>query len=264
MSRSLRRAWVAPTCLLTALGCSPARRGGELPSPPNRVESTIDATPADAASPRAGDAARGASSDRAGARDEGWLVIDAPSVLTELESSGVSLRAMLGGAPGPLDNGALIALPRYASLVRVVEADIRETARADPSAGVSVARSSHRLFDVRWLRSPAARFELVGVVNRLDRAGIIGGCGEVRLIYRLAYTTEVKGSVIASRLPMTLSLEMSALPAAGFGAPCGIAPLRWFPPRGEREGPALARSSSPRKARFSKRSAIPRPSVGWP
>ncbi|MET0592207.1 MAG: hypothetical protein ABW133_05880 [Polyangiaceae bacterium] len=94
-------------------------------------------------------------------------------------------------------------------MVRIVEADLAETARSDPNAGVSVARFSHRLFDARWLRSPAARFELVGVVNRLDRAGIIGGCGEVRLVYRLAYTTEHDGRALTSRLPMTVSVELS-------------------------------------------------------
>jgi hypothetical protein len=65
---------------------------------------------------------------------------------------------MLSGAEGgAVDNGALAKLPRYASLLQVLEADIDEIARADPLAGVSVARSSHRLFDKRWLRSPAAR-----------------------------------------------------------------------------------------------------------
>ena len=46
--------------------------------------------------------------------------------------------------------------------------------------------------DMRWLRSPGARLRLVGVVNRLDRRDFHdlrgeAGCGEMRLIFRLAY-----------------------------------------------------------------------------
>jgi len=124
------------------------------------------------------------------------LVVEDPAVLAALETAGASLGAILSGTTeGPLDNGALAKLPRYVSLAQVLEADIDEIARADPNAGVSVARSSHRLFDKRWLRSPSARFELVGLVNRIDRAGIIGGCGEVRLVYRLAYSVPMNGAV---------------------------------------------------------------------
>ena len=49
-----------------------------------------------------------------------------------------------------------------------------------------------RVMDMRWLKTDAARFRLVGVVNRLDRRDFHAlrgdkGCGEVRFIYRLAY-----------------------------------------------------------------------------
>jgi hypothetical protein len=245
MSRPLRRAWVAWGCALTTLACAGPRRGGESALRPSHQESSFEVPRT--APQNVVDAASGSTS-RSDAdeleMDQGWLSVDAPAVLTALESNGVGLGAMLGGAVGSIDNGALMALPSYASLVRVLEADIAEIARADPRAGVSVARSSHRLFDVRWLRSPAARFELIGVVNRLDRAGIIGGCGEIRLIYRLAYTTELKGGTIGSRLPMTLSLELHALgggAAPAIDPPCRGAALRWFPLKGERDGPALAR-----------------------
>jgi len=248
MSPSLRRAWVGWGCTLAALACTAPRHGGEAGLEPNREPSPSDAMQAVAPLPQAVDAAKSVSTGRGQGDDleaeEGRLSVDTPSVLTALEANGVSLGAMLGGTVGPFDNSGLIELPRYASLVRILEADIAEIARADPNAGVSVARFSHRLFDVRWLHSPAARFELVGVVNRLDRAGIIGGCGEIRLIYRLAYTTEMKGGPIASRLPMTLSLELNARggrPAPTSESPCRVAALRWFAPKAEREGAALAR-----------------------
>jgi hypothetical protein len=172
-------------------------------------------------------------------------------------------------------------------LLQVLESDIAEMARADPNAGVSVARSSHRLFDVRWLRSPSARFELVGVVNRLDRAGIIGGCGEVRLVYRLAYAAQVNHGVIASRLPMTLSIELTARPdraptdSTGGGAgsespataPCSGAALRWFPPLADRSGARLAEwlfsergplFAAQRAPASIRRVAVNMQSVRWP
>lgn len=211
------------------------------------------------------------------ARDEvGLLLVEDPAVLAVLEGSGASLGAMLGGAPEePLDNGALAKLPRYVSLLQVLEADLDEVARADPHAGVSVARSSHRLFDKRWLRSSSARFELVGLVNRLDRAGIIGGCGEVRLVYRLAYTARVNRDVISSRLPMTLGLELAtrAEPTAAADSSCRSAARRWFPPRAEREGSRLAHwllseqgaLSAAQRAPFAiRRVAVNLQSVRWP
>lgn len=183
------------------------------------------------------------------------LFVDDPKVLAALEEGGASLGAVLAGTTeGPVDNGVLAKIPRYASLVQVLEADIDEIARSDPRAGVSVARYSHRLFDKRWLRSPSAHFELVGLVNRLDRAGIVGGCGEVRLVYRLGYDLHVNRDAIASRLPMTLSLELAVRPDAAGGDPanverpaspavptCRSAAQRWFPPPPEREGARLAR-----------------------
>ena len=106
-----------------------------------------------------------------GALDDGLLVVDAPAVLTALETSGASLAAMLGGPAGPLDNGAMIALARYASLVRVLEADIGEIARADPKAGVSVARfvpSSLRraLAAVRKRRASSSSASSIGSIAR--------------------------------------------------------------------------------------------------
>lgn len=59
-----------------------------------------------------------------------------------------------------------------------------------------------RHFDERWLSSPFASFQLVAVVNRLDRADFHPDhCGETRLIYRLAYSSPQS----ASTLPFFLS-----------------------------------------------------------
>jgi hypothetical protein len=52
--------------------------------------------------------------------------------------------------------------------VRTIGRDLDGLAAADRHAGVGM-RHLHRLFDRRWLTADATRFELVGVVNRLDR-----------------------------------------------------------------------------------------------
>ncbi len=63
-----------------------------------------------------------------------------------------------------------------------------------------------RRFDNRWFSSDIAFFELIGVINRLDKKDIYGDCGEVRFIYRLAYQ-DANGA--SSRLPLTMNLVMT-------------------------------------------------------
>lgn len=67
-----------------------------------------------------------------------------------------------------------------------------------------------RALDVRWFGSPKASFELAGIVPRFDRQAIIGGCGEVRLIYRLSYRDPISTErVVGSRLPVVLNVVLS-------------------------------------------------------
>ena len=64
---------------------------------------------------------------------------------------------------------------------------------------------SRRLFDANWLKSNFANFELVGIVNRLDRVSFDNSnCGETRFIYRLSYKSKVNNY---SRLPFTLMVK---------------------------------------------------------
>ena len=46
-----------------------------------------------------------------------------------------------------------------------------------------------RYFDARWLGSPYGFFQLIGVINRLDKQDFYSdGCrGDIRFVYRLAY-----------------------------------------------------------------------------
>ena len=169
---------------------------------------------------------------------EPLLLVTDPAVLALVERSGLAFADLVGEpGMGPVDNARLAGTPRYASVADVVAADVALVAKRDPQAGVGVHRYSHRLFDVRWLRATTARFELVAAVNRFDRAPFAeSGCGETRLVYRLAYSTTVKGKPVTSRLPMTIGLEIP-VPAPAGG--CAAAPRRWVPPR-KLEGEALA------------------------
>ncbi|QCK87733.1 hypothetical protein E8L99_19225 [Phreatobacter aquaticus] len=66
-----------------------------------------------------------------------------------------------------------------------------------------------RVFELAWLTSPSARFRLVGLVTRFDRRDFAddpASCGEVRLIYRLAYRIERGGRALASRMPFSVNV----------------------------------------------------------
>jgi hypothetical protein len=89
-----------------------------------------------------------------------------------------------------------------------------------------------RIIDLRWLQSPLASFRLAGVVNRLDRqdfsaAGGESDCGEVRLIYRLAYRFTRGATTYASRLPFNLNVVFQA--PAGDDSSCRDAARAWIP-----------------------------------
>jgi hypothetical protein len=143
--------------------------------------------------------------------------------MAALEQRGLSLGTLLGSTQPLSNNAELSKLSSFALVVQVLEQELERAKREDALAGVDVARYSHRLFDQRFLRSASARFELVGVVNRLDRMLFDStSCGETRLIYRLAYD---HGGDRASRLPMTIGLELKVpRPASG----CKAAAERWL------------------------------------
>ena len=65
-----------------------------------------------------------------------------------------------------------------------------------------------RRLDNRWFESDISFFELIGVVNRLDKKDFYGTCGEIRFVYRLAYKED---SGASSRLPLTLNVVMEPI-----------------------------------------------------
>jgi hypothetical protein len=136
-----------------------------------------------------------------GARADASLAIDDPAQLQALEQRGLGF-ATLAFRSTAASNEALAAATPYRTIVATLSADLHAAQGRDPTLGRTM-RASHRLFDARWLTSPRAHFELVGVVNRLDRAPFTPGfCGETRFVYRLAY----RQGEVYSRLPMTVNL----------------------------------------------------------
>ncbi|MFT5680205.1 MAG: hypothetical protein ACI8RZ_001111 [Myxococcota bacterium] len=153
--------------------------------------------------------------------DDVTVEIVDPLILAELDAGGLGLAALLGAPqppPRPTTAWMTANSPRYqqlavgwgseaetlaARLDRDLVVDHRDATRW-PASNVG------RRLDPRWFSSDKAFFQLIGVINRLDRTDFIGGCGEVRLLYRLAYQTETEAGVtVGSRLPVTVNAVLS-------------------------------------------------------
>jgi hypothetical protein len=188
--------------LLAAAACA----GPRVEAPQVRPSAASGTTSRE--TPAASTATPPAPAARVAAPDAVSIVTDV-ATLKALEDRGFSLGARLGGKPRRTHNRELFELSRYRSLVAALERELDALLAADPLAGVGVHRFSHRAFDRRWLRADTAHFELIAVVNRIDRAPFRPDrCGETRLVYRLAYATTVKGATVSSRLPMTVGFEL--------------------------------------------------------
>jgi len=170
------------------------------------------------------------------------VMVTEEAALAVVARAGGALGTMLDPAtPWDADNASLASRAPWESVARVLEGDVKEVAERDTLAGVGVARYAHRLFDSRWLRAKSARFELVGIIPRLDRRAFFDdACGEIRLVYRLAYGGSASvgqgGMAERSRLPMTVSLELQGAPRAEDGG-CVEAARRWLAPAGLKGAP---------------------------
>ncbi len=136
-------------------------------------------------------------------------IVTDPIALASLESAGLAIGPLVFGG-GSSQIASFTEDPGYASIRRTVTADIARLYADDASAGVGLSYR-HRTFDPAWLSAAQTRFELVAVVNRLDRRAFDEGkgrCGETRLIYRLAYHTALDGTEVDSRLPMTVNVVL--------------------------------------------------------
>ncbi|SEF29978.1 hypothetical protein SAMN03159371_04556 [Variovorax sp. NFACC28] len=170
------------------------------------------------------------------------LLVTSPAALQAAEKSGAGFARWMNGetaqsADGVTTNQALMRAPAWRSIIEPLGASLAGIQRRDKQAGVGVSRYPHRLFDARWLASPDAFFELVGVANRMDRRPFQdGACGETRLVYRLAYRT----AEMQSRLPMTINVELRG-DAPDANGSCASAAKRWQPPQASMTDEALGR-----------------------
>lgn len=133
------------------------------------------------------------------------VLIKDPRTLLKLEDR-LSLATMLGGK-GPSTKDMHASSASYRAFAASVKSTVDQQLK-EAGSGIGV-NFNKRLFDPSWLQSSQVRFELTGVANRIDLKHK-GGCGEVHLVYRLAYTTYTKPGVesskVDSRLPMTVNL----------------------------------------------------------
>ncbi len=119
-------------------------------------------------------------------------------VMRALEDKGLSLARVLGASGA--SNEALAKTEAWSSLLGTLDAEI---AQLDARPGIA-EDSPRKRFQTSWLRSPRARFDLIGAVNRLDRAFLDPStCGEARLVYRLVLEPEGRPPTM---LPMTVSV----------------------------------------------------------
>ncbi|RUU00982.1 hypothetical protein EOD23_22355, partial [Mesorhizobium sp. USDA-HM6] len=163
-------------------------------------------------------------------------IVDDPQLLAALDAKGFGFAGIFGvGGKDDLET-LYDTAPAYRAIVETVSADVAAL-RAEMKAGgrqlYEVTDGNvGRIIDMRWLKTNAARFRLVGVVNRLDRRdfaelGKEPSCGEARFIYRLAYSFRKSGKVLASRLPFNFNAVYRVAPDADGG--CTGAAGRWTP-----------------------------------
>lgn len=157
-------------------------------------------------------------------RREDGLAITHPRLTSSLSQRASGVGLGLGyfldpsGTSKPnLSNLYLSKLPMFKPVLHSLrkELDLYTRATSKPGDTVGVGVQFHnRLFDARFLEYDRARFALVGVVSRLDKAYENPlTCGETRLVYRLAYDVEINGDKnkrVISRLPMTINLILHA------------------------------------------------------
>ena len=141
-----------------------------------------------------------------------------PEVLAALEAQGLRFGVLFGGGEARTNAELHAASALYRDFVAFagedIAASVAEENRYRPDWGAvgPTLRAKRRNFDPRWLTAASAHYELVGVLSRMDRAPFTpGSCGELRLVYRLAY----QGRELASRLPFALNLAYLLEPQDG-------------------------------------------------
>lgn len=154
---------------------------------------------------------------------ERGVAITDPGIVQRLDETGLSLGRLLG-AEATATGAELFALPSMVPLQEAADRDFNAyvLSRHDDLEKLF-------LFDRDALNAPGTRFDLAGIVNRMDRAFVSPEtCGEIRLIYRpIANHGSTNRDIPPVRLPMTLNLVMKAKPAS-VNLTCAELARRWL------------------------------------
>lgn len=174
----------------------------------------------------------------AAALERGAAITD-PLALRELDRGRFGLRRVMQAGQtdeAPIANSELFALPSMAPVRSALDDEfdryvVRHKAEL-PDLTIGIGTSfDFQLFDRSQLYSPASRFVLAGIVNRMDRGYVSAAdCGEIRLIYRLtrADPPVAGASATSPRLPMTLNLVLRARGEHAAAVSCAEIARRWL------------------------------------
>ena len=141
--------------------------------------------------------------------------VQASAIMPVLERNGFGLAALLGAGTWSNLQQIYTDSSAYRTLADAIAGDVRTLRQEMKQNGRTLHEVTDqnvgRIIDLRWLQSPLASFRLVGVINRVDRKDFSDlsdetSCGEVRLIYRLAYRFKRGAVTYASRMPFSLNV----------------------------------------------------------
>jgi hypothetical protein len=178
--------------------------------------------------------------------DEIFSLIREPSVLIALEQKGFHIGHLLGHhqVEAPIFADRLyrensIYQRLTDDLIEDLEVTLEFEQTFDSTRGrigydKPRGKPNRRVFPKGWLKAKNAHFELVGIINRLDRISFDpGSCGELRFIYRLAYQDGDGSDPLRSRLPLTVMLKYRVLgkPDSWHNSDCKRFLNQWIYPR---------------------------------
>ena len=154
--------------------------------------------------------------------ERGAAITD-PVLLRQLDETGLSLGRLLG-AEASAAAADLFAQPSMTQAQETADRDFNKYV-LDHHDDLDTLF----VFDRDALNAPGTRFDLAGIVNRMDRAFVSPEtCGEIRLIYRPITNHDSRNKDDPpARLPMTLNLIMKAKPA-GADTTCAELARRWL------------------------------------
>ena len=128
--------------------------------------------------------------------------ITQPELLTRLEKDGYSVARPFGATKRMANDELYRTSPFYKGLTDALTKDVSDLRAQDSGLTTRVVDGQRRVFDTGWLRSPHATYDLVAVLNRIDRKDFAEGtCGEVRFVYRLSYVKRDGNVTNFSRMP---------------------------------------------------------------